>query len=193
MVNATAIEAAPPSDWKGLEAAVARILGECGYDVEVGKNVKLARGDVNVDVWADEHASPPNIILVECKYWVRAATRSVVHGFRTVVGDSGANTGLIVSAAGFQKGAVAAAEYSNVRLLTWEQFEQMFVGRWFRQHMSPTIAEETDALHEYTEPMNSRVFRKADALPAERRAKFRSLRDRYTGLMVTNFTFIPRS
>ena len=191
MVSSPAVEAAPPSDWKGLEAAVARILSECGYEVEVGKNVKLARGDVNVDVWADEHASPPNIILVECKHWVKAATKNVVHGFRTVVGDGGANTGLLVSSAGFQKGAVAAAEYSNVRLLTWDQFEQMFVGRWFRQYMCPTIAKETDALHEYTEPLNIRVSRKADALPAARRARVSALRERYAGLMVTNLTFSP--
>ncbi len=185
------IEDAPPANWQGLEATVERILHECGYEVAVQKRVEFVRGDVNVDVWADDHAEPPNILVIECKHWNRPVSKGVVHGFRTVVGDSGANTGLLVSSAGFQSGANEAAAYSNVRLLTWYEFQHMFALRWFRSFMSPTIAEETDALHEYTEPINSRVFRKADTLPDERHAAFVALRDIYTPLMVTNFALHP--
>jgi restriction system protein len=185
------IEAELPASWQELEAQVAGILRECGYEVEVQKNVKLARGDVNIDVWADEHMSPPNVIVVECKHWATPATKNAVHGFRTVVGDSGANTGLLVSAAGFQSGAVEAAAYSNVRLLDWWEFQEMFAERWFRKYLSPTLAEETDALHEYTEPINSRIFRKADALPEERREQFKALRERHSALAITNFAFHP--
>ena len=58
-------------------------------------------------------------------------------------------------------------------------------------YMSPVIAEATDALHEYTEPINSRVFRKADALPEQRCSAFIALRNKYQSLMVTNFAFQP--
>jgi hypothetical protein len=183
------IEASAPGRWQDLEARVARILMECGYDVEMQKNVRLARGDVNIDVWADDHSSPQNIIAVECKRWTRPATRNVVHGFRTVVGDSGANTGLIVSSAGFQKGAVEAAAYSNVQLLDWAQFQAMFMVQWFRHYMLPTLEEETDALHEYTEPINSRILRKAGALPLDRRERFKALRERYLPLAVSSLAF----
>jgi len=37
------------------------------------------------------------------------------------------DTGVIVSSAGFQEGAVEAAAYSNVRLLDWNDFQRMFV------------------------------------------------------------------
>ena len=129
----TLIEGDAPTRWQELESKVAQILGECGYEVEVQKNVQLARGDVNIDVWADDHGSPSNIIAVECKHWSTAVTKNVVHAFRTVVGDSGANTGLIVSSAGFQDGAVEAAAYSNVRLVDWDEFQEMFVARWLRE------------------------------------------------------------
>jgi len=185
------IEASAPGRWQDLEARVARILMECGYDVEMQKNVRLARGDVNIDVWADDHSSRQNIIAVECKRWARPATRNVVHGFRTVVGDSGANTGLIVSSAGFQKGAVEAAAYSNVQLLDWAQFQAMFMLQWFRHYMLPTLEEETDALHEYTEPINSRILRKAGALPLDRRERFKALRERYLPLAVSSLAFQP--
>jgi hypothetical protein len=115
----------------------------------------------------------------------------VVHGFRPVVGDSGANTGLIVSSTGFQGGAIEAASYSNVRLLTWVEFQAMFARRWFTHHMSPTLGEETAALHEYTEPINSRIARKANELDSDRREHFMALRRRYLPLATTNIAFHP--
>jgi hypothetical protein len=174
-----------------LELKVAQILRECGYEVEVQKQIALARGDVNVDVWADDHSEPANVLVIECKHWASAVTKNVVHAFRMVVGESGANTGLIVSTAGYQDGAKEAAAYSNVRLLTWDDFQQMFAWRWFRTYMSTTISDETDALHEYTEPINNRVFRKADALPERRRSRFSELRKTYFPLAVANFSFHP--
>lgn len=185
------IEEAPPSGWKDLEVVVARVLKECGYEVDEQKRVQLARGDVNVDVWADDRAEPPNILAIECKHWNRPVSKDVVHGFRTVVGDSGANTGLLVSSAGFQSGAHEAAAYSNVRLMTWDDFQRMFALRWFKSFMSPTIAEKTSALHEYTEPINTRVSRKADALPPDSRASFVALRAKCLPLMAINSVLHP--
>ena len=49
-----------------LEAVVGRVLAECGYDVEVQQNAKFARVDVDIDVWTDDHSSPPNVIAMDC-------------------------------------------------------------------------------------------------------------------------------
>lgn len=116
--------------------------------------MQLARGKVNIDVWADDHSSPPNVIAIECKHWATPATKNVVHAFRTVVGDSGANTGLIVSSRGFQDGAVEAAAHSNVRLTDWDDFQGIFVERWYRRYMAARLREEADPLVEYTEPIS---------------------------------------
>lgn len=176
------IEGQLPGTWQELETTVGRILAESGYDVEVQKNVKLARGDVDVDVWADDHSSPPNVIAVECKRWKAAVPKHVVHAFRQVVGDSGSNTGLIVSAAGFQDGAIEAAAYSNVRLMDWDGFQSMFVARWIQRFMAPELRREADPLMEYTEPLNSRIFRKADALDEQHQQRFIELRQRHFSL-----------
>jgi hypothetical protein len=185
------IESGLPGTWQDLEAQVAQILDECGYEVEMHKDVHLARGDVNIDVWADDHGSPPNVFAVECKCWATLVPKNVVHGFRTVVGDSGANTGLIVSSRGFQAGAVDAAAYSNVQLTTWAEFQRMFASRWFNRYMSPMLAKETEALHEYTERINTRVFRKADELPEDRRDQFKALRQRHLPLAILNLMLHP--
>jgi restriction system protein len=146
------IEGQLPGTWQELEALVGRVLAECSYYVEVQKNVKLARGDVDIDVWADDHSSPPNVIAIECKRWKTSVPKNVVHAFRAVVGDSGANTGLLISAAGFQDGAVEAAQYSNVRLLTWDEFQQMFAARWYGTFMAPRLFAEAGPLIDYIEP-----------------------------------------
>jgi hypothetical protein len=55
--------------------------------------------------------------------------------------------------------------------------------------MSPKIEEETDALNEYTEAINTRIFRKADALSPKLREKFKVLRKDYLPLAACNLTF----
>jgi restriction system protein len=187
----TLIEDGSPRTWRNLEMQVARILTECGYDVEVQKTVQLARGRANIDVWADDHSSPRNVIAVECKHWANRVPKHVVHSFRTVVGDSGANTGLMVAASGYQSGAIEAAAYSNVRLINWVEFQTMCLTRWIHRYMMPTMASDTDVLHEYTEPINLRIFRKADALPQDRREQFKVLRNRFQLLAAFNLMFHP--
>jgi hypothetical protein len=182
------IESESPATWRELEERVARILGECGYEVETQKTIRLARGLVNVDVYAVEQTTPPNVLVVECKNWKQPVTKTVVHSFRTVVVDSGANAGLIVSAAGFQSGAIEAAAYTNIQLVNWEGFQQLFVERWFIDFMSLRIREEADPLVQYVEPFNSRILQKADALSAERRQHFKELRQR---LAMEMMGFLP--
>lgn len=179
----TPIERNPPDGWRELQAVVAQILRESGLEATVDKHVKLARGSVNVDVFALDGAStPPTITLVECKFWNRRVPKQAVHAFRAVVTDAGANQGLLLSTNGFQRGAVEAAAYTNVRLVDWSAFQDLFAQRWVRAFFVPTLHAEGDALIEYTEAINSRIFRKADRLPPAQRGRFQSLRVAYAGL-----------
>ena len=58
------IEAQLPDTWQELETVVGRILTACGYDIEVGKNVKLARGDVAHVVRPTVHSSAPATLSI---------------------------------------------------------------------------------------------------------------------------------
>lgn len=177
------IEAIEPSTWQDLQDVVARILREAGVVTAVEKTIQTARGEVSIDVWAhDPTATPSQTYLIECKRWRTRVPQTIVHAFRTVVGDSGANWGAIISTAGFQKGALIAAEYSNVRLLSWTEFQALFADRWVSNHFFREIAKETDPLLEYTEPINSRIFRKADLLPESLRKEFIRLRDEHQAI-----------
>lgn len=174
------IDADRPTDWRDLQNKVAQILNEAGLEAAVDREIVLARGKVRVDVFArDPKQTPPGTYLCECKHWQVPASKDVVHGFRTVVTDSGANRGFLISSAGFQSGARDAVQYSNVDLLTWEQFQTLFAVRWFQSFMASALVREGDALHEYTEPINSRIARKAAELPQDRRKRFAQLRNQY--------------
>ena len=180
------IEAAAPGHWQDLQNAVGRILREAGFEVEIEKPVETVRGKVTVDVFArDDSADPRMTYLVECKHWKTAVPQQVVHAFQTTMRGSGANQGFIVSSGGFQSGAHAAVEKSNVDLLTWEEFQDLFAERWYRCHALPSMQHELDPLVEYTEPVNSRISRKADALPADRRQQFIRLRGEHRQLVAT--------
>ena len=169
-----------PEDWRSLQSRSAAILNESGLAAETDRELKLVRGIVKVDVHAsDEQSTPPSTLIVECKYWSRPVSKSVVHTFRTVISDSGVNTGMIVSRKGFQRGAKDAADKSNCILTDWSRFNSLFIDRWIANYFVPGVRHTCEVIQQYTEPMNSGVFRAADQLSATGRARFVALRERY--------------
>jgi len=175
------IESGEPKNWRELEERVAQILNECGMEVESPKTIETVRGSVEVDVFArDVDTTPDSVYLCECKYWDCNVSRAAVHAFRTVVSDSGANTGLAVAKLGFQPGAIEAASHSNVSLLSWPEFQDLFAVRWLVNHMIPLARRELHPLIEYTEPVNSRILRKADQLSPEAHERLKELRKEHS-------------
>lgn len=171
----------PPTDWRELQSAAAQILTEAGVRATVDKVADTVRGPVNIDVIAvDDAGTPTQEYFLECKHWRRRVPKTVVHAFRTVVADSGANWGAIITLQGFQSGAVEAARCSNVRLLTWSDFENLFAHRWFNRHFLKTISTLTEPFFDYTEPVDTRVARKASALAAKRYTELSHLAPLFT-------------
>jgi restriction system protein len=185
------IENGLPHDWRQLEEKVGLILREIGYTVETQQRRPLARGRAVIDVWAEDDSTPANQIAIECKHWHEPVKQDVVHSFRTRVIDSGANSGWIVSTSGFQSGAVEAAASTNIKTLTWVEFQELLSERWFRRYFAPTLDRETNALHEYTEPINSRISRKVGELSTASQREFARLRERYGPLATCNFALGP--
>lgn len=148
------ITASIPNDWRDLQNQVAQILAECGFDTEIEKSLATVRGDVEIDVYAEENVKGRKyIILSECKHWKANIPKNVIHGFRTVLQDAGANSGYIIVTSDFQSGAFTAAELTNIELVTWEQFQEQFSESWLENYFSPTITEKLDRLMGFTEPL----------------------------------------
>ena len=185
------IEPVPPESWKQLQAMCASLFQEIGLKAETEKVLELPRGKVEIDVYAeDQSAILPSVCIVECKNWKRKVPKNVVHAFRTVVGECGATHGFIISAIGFQAGAKDAASYTNVRLFSWTEFEAFIEPIWTERYFRPKLYEEIAPLVDYTEPINSRVFRKADSLSEHQQKQFLLLRKKYEALAMMGLLLV---
>jgi restriction system protein len=149
-----------PETWRDLQARVGQILSECGFETEVEKTVATARGKVEIDVYAQEtvHGRAYTIIS-ECKHWRAAVPQTVIHGFRTVVADTGAHKGYIISMNGFQSGSFSAAELTNVELVTWTEFQEAFEPSWLTNFFAPTLLKRLGGLMTHAEPFVPMWFR----------------------------------
>ena len=113
----------------------------------------MAAGSVDVDVLAEEtHDGIVHRIICECKNWRTNIPREVVHAFRTVMGEAGANRGYIVSRVGFQTGARDAAQSTNVELVTFAEFQELYFPKWYNKRLWD-IENALDGFHTYYEPL----------------------------------------
>jgi restriction system protein len=176
------ITARQPEDWRGLQRDVAAILDECGFAVEVEKTVQLARGQAALDVYAVESIGGRTYtIFCECKLWKSAIPQHVIHSFRTVVADGGANVGYVITSSAFQRGAFSAAERTNLRLVMWPEFQAEFESTWIDTCFRPQVTKRLDPLMTYTEPLLPRAFVDLDEDGKER---FMEVRKRHIDLGV---------
>lgn len=138
-----------PQSWQDLQRKVADFLAELGYDTEIEKNIQTVRETINIDVVAINTIDiPQSKILCECKHWSNPVPKTVVHAFRTVVADFGANYGIIISKAGFQSGSHEAVKNTNILLLDWDTFQEYFKVKWIKNKQF-AVSMKTRPLYDY--------------------------------------------
>jgi restriction system protein len=171
-----------PKDWRELQISVHRLLSEIGLTAEIEKKVKTPRGEVEIDVWAvDENSVDQIQYVVECKNWATAVTQTIVHSFTTVMHETGGNIGFIVAKSGFQSGAIDYIQSTNIIGLTYLELQQRYVELWWKKWFVLKIGSTTDALIQYTEPINSRRERIFNELPESKQQEFLRLFSEYSG------------
>src|SRR5690349_17723088 len=122
------------SDWRDLQQGVGRILGDIGLAVEIEKTLTTPRGAVTVDVFAVDEGSVDQIsYVVECKNWSKPVDQSIIHAFTTVMHETGANIGFVVSKHGLQSGAVQYTASTNICGLTYLELQQRYFHIWWNK------------------------------------------------------------
>ena len=125
-----------PERWEQLEELVTAILHECGMMARRKVSLALPRGSVDVDVLAEETSDRiVQRIICECKNWRTNIPREVVQAFRTVMQETGAHRGYIISKVGFQPGAVEAARATNIELVTFIEFQNIYFDKWINNRI----------------------------------------------------------
>lgn len=132
-------------DWKDLQVKTMQLFQELGFEADEEVEVTLVRSKKVIDVLAkDQNSSFNSKIAIECKHWETNVPQGAVMEFQTVIKDGGFDIGIIISKNGFQKGAIEASEMSNVRLYTFEEFQNVIGNEWFN-HQNHLLLEKSRA------------------------------------------------
>jgi hypothetical protein len=88
----------------------------------VEARIKGARAKHEIDVWVQSSTfGITQNWVIECKDWRRPVPKEKVMALRAIVEDVGADKGILVAESGYQEGAKAAAELTNIVLTTLEE------------------------------------------------------------------------
>lgn len=142
-----------PANWRELQELTAYYFNYSGYDAITPCKIETVRGNVEVDVYVRAEKELGENIICECKFWDTPIPQEKIHAFRTVINDSGASLGIIISKVGFQKGAYSSANNSNIKLLTWEEFLELLFEKWFKFRQK-RLLEIVQPLAVYTDFMD---------------------------------------
>lgn len=182
------IASATPERWEELEELVTAILNEAGMTAKRQVTLDLPRGDVDVDVYAEETVDGiVHRTVCECKNWKTNIPKDVVHAFRTVMQETGANRGYIISRMGFQSGAVEAAKATNINLVTFEEFQQRYFDKWYKNRCW-SIERAIGNFNTYYEPIGTPGYHLLQS--DGERAAYDEVLNRYlfAGIMLTPFS-----
>ncbi|MES0205225.1 restriction endonuclease [Mesorhizobium sp. LNHC209A00] len=182
------ITARIPDNWEELEDLIQAILAECGMKATRQVTIKLPRGSVDVDVLAEETVDGiTSITVCECKNWKARIPKEIVHACRTVMQETGANNGYIISREGFQSGAIEAVAATNINLVTFEQFQERFFEKWYRNRLW-AIEDSLHGFHTYYEMLGKPGYNRLTT--DEERAAYDVVWDRhlFAGLMLMSFS-----
>ncbi|HFT6532715.1 TPA: restriction endonuclease [Escherichia coli] len=186
-----------PTNWKDLQNGVQRIFRNVGLYAEVEANVETPRGSVNVDVLAIDPKSVDKIrYIVECKNWSNSVPQSVVHSFTTVMHETGANIGFIISKHGLQQGAKQYTQNTNITGMTYLEFQKRYFEAWWKRYFCPLIGDAADKVLLYTEEFNHQRDRAYRNLTPHNKKMFDDLRRQEGGsimiLSMFNYMSISR-
>lgn len=105
------------TDWKDYQEEAAEFFRTLGLNASTDVSLQGVRTSHDVDVLVEiDVAGFPVKWVVECKHWKSRVGRLHVMGLREIVNDLGADRGIILCEKGFQRGAVEAANLTNVRV-----------------------------------------------------------------------------
>lgn len=103
------------ADWQQYQEDAAQVFRDLGFDATTDVTLHGARYRHDVDVVATYRRAGLELTwIIECKRWRSRVGKDRVLTLRGVVEDVGAEKGILVAENGFQAGALAMTEKSNV-------------------------------------------------------------------------------
>ncbi len=102
-------------DWYDYQEETAAFFRSLGLDAQTNVTVQGVRTQHDIDVLVKMHHVGFDVTwVIECKHWKSKVSKLHVAGLRTIVQEIGADRGILLCEAGFQSGAIEAAQLTNV-------------------------------------------------------------------------------
>lgn len=121
-----------PKEWQDLQNKVSEILHQSNFSTKIEHTLNSVRGSYEIDVYAEEEIDDRKYtIICECKKWRQDIPQSVILTLRTILNDTGVEKGYIITTSDYQKGSYESSSYTNIKLLTWEEFQKEFFNSWY--------------------------------------------------------------
>jgi hypothetical protein len=105
------------TDWRDYQEETAEFFRSVGLEATTNETVQGTRTSHDVDVVVrSNHVGFDLLWLVECKHWDDRVSKLHVLALRQIVSDTGADRGFMMAEKGYQRGALEAAQLTNVQL-----------------------------------------------------------------------------
>src|SRR5437016_1504933 len=115
--------------WAVYQEQVAEFFRSLGCLATINAKIRGARATHAIDVWVEfKRFGVEHRWVIECKAWRKPIMKEKVLTLRGVVEDVGADRGVMVTDIGFQRGARAAAERTNILLTTFVNLRERAQG-----------------------------------------------------------------
>ena len=103
------------ADWFNYQEEAAAFFRGLGLDAQTNVTVQGVRTQHDIDVLVKMHHVGFDVTwVIECKHWKSKVSKLHVAGLRTIVQEIGADRGILLCEAGFQSGAIEAAQLTNI-------------------------------------------------------------------------------
>jgi restriction system protein len=107
----------PMPDWNDYQEEVADFFRGIGLEAATNETVEGIRTSHDIDVAVrTNHVGLDLFWVIECKQWKSPITKLHVLALREIVADTGADRGIMMAENGYQRGALEAAQLTNVQL-----------------------------------------------------------------------------
>jgi restriction system protein len=102
-------------DWCEYQEETAAFFRSLGLEAQTNVTVQGVRTQHDIDVLVKMHHVGFEVTwAIECKHWKTKVSKLHVLGLRSIVQEIGADRGILLCEAGFQSGALEAAQLTNV-------------------------------------------------------------------------------
>jgi hypothetical protein len=145
------------SNWQKYQTEVADLFSGLGLEVSQEQRIQGIRAAHRIDVCVRGDISGFSFTwIVECKATRRPVEKAAVLTLKGVVDDLGGDRGFLVSEAGFQPGAIAVAQSTNMTLTNFSSLRDVASDAFLKRRFDALDAaldlryKRVMAFHEFT-------------------------------------------